>query len=153
MSLSVGDHAPAFTLSNQFGENVSLSDFEGKKNVVVTFYPFAFTGLCTSELCTIRDRHADFINDDTEVLSISCDPVPSLKVFSEQESFTHSLLSDFYPHGDVSKEYGAFLEDKGFATRATYVIDKAGIIRWALVNGPGDGRNADDYAAALTELA
>jgi len=153
MSLSVGDHAPAFTLSNQFGENVSLSDFEGKKNVVVTFYPFAFTGLCTSELCTIRDRHADFINDDTEVLSISCDPVPSLKVFSEQESFTHSLLSDFYPHGDVSKEYGAFLEDKGFATRATYVIDKAGIIRWALVNGPGDGRNADDYAAALAELA
>lgn len=153
MSLGIGDRAPKFTLSNQFGEKISLSDFQGKKNVVVTFYPFAFTGLCTSELCAIRDRRADFINDDTEVLSISCDPVTSLKVFSEQENFTHSLLSDFYPHGDVSKEYGAFLEEKGFATRATYVIDKEGIIRWALVNGPGEGRNADDYAAALAELS
>jgi len=121
--------------------------------VVITFYPFAFTGICTGELCTIRDRRADFINDDTEVLSISCDPVPSLKVFSEQENFTHNLLSDFYPHGAVSKEYNAFLEDKGFATRAAYVIDKEGFIRWAVINGPGEERNADEYAAALAELS
>jgi len=153
MTLDVGDHAPGFTLSNQFGEIVSLSDFHGKKNVIVMFYPFAFTGICTGELCAIRDRRADFINDDTEVLSISCDPVPSLKVFSEQEKFTHSLLSDFYPHGAVSKKYGAFLEDKGFATRAAYVIDKEGIVRWSVVNGPGEERNADDYAAALAELS
>jgi peroxiredoxin len=153
MSLAIGAHAPEFTLSNQFGESVSLSDFRGKKNVIVMFYPFAFTGICTGELCTIRDRRADFINDDTEVLSISCDPVPSLKVFSEQESFTHNLLSDFYPHGAVSKEYEAFLEDNGFATRAAYVIDKEGIIRWAVVNGPGEERNADEYAAALAELS
>ena len=153
MPIGVGDQAPGFTLSNQFGESVSLSDFHGKKNVIVMFYPFAFTGICTGELCTIRDRRADFINDDTEVLSISCDPVPSLKVFSEQEKFTHSLLSDFYPHGAVSQEYGAFLEDKGFATRAAYVIDKEGIIRWSVVNGPGEERNADDYAAALAELS
>jgi len=65
----------------------------------------------------------------------------------------HSLLSDFYPHGAVSKEYGAFLEDKGFATRAAYVIDKEGIIRWAVINGPGEERNADEYAAALAELS
>jgi len=153
MSLSIGGRAPEFTLSNQFGEIISLSDFRGKKNVVVMFYPFAFTGICTGELCTIRDRRDDFINDDTEVLSISCDPVPSLKVFSEQEKFTHSLLSDFYPHGVVSKAYGAFLEDKGFATRAAYVIDKEGIVRWSVVNGPGEERNADDYAAALAELS
>jgi peroxiredoxin len=153
MSLGIGDRAPEFTLSNQFGEAVSLSDFHGKKNVVITFYPFAFTGICTGELCTIRDRRADFINDDTEVLSISCDPVPSLKVFTEQENFTHNLLSDFYPHGAVSKEYNAFLEDKGFATRATYVIDKEGFIRWAVINGPGEERNADEYAAALAELS
>ncbi len=153
MSFSIGDRAPEFTLSNQYGEIVSLSDFQGKKNVVVMFYPFAFTGICTGELCAIRDRHIDFINDDTEVLSISCDPVPSLKVFSEQEKFTHSLLSDFYPHGAVSKEYGAFLEDNGFATRAAYVVDKEGIIRWSVVNGPGEERNADEYAAALAELS
>ncbi len=153
MSLGIGDRAPEFTLSNQFGASVSLADFRAKKNVVITFYPFAFTGICTGELCTIRDRSADFINDDTQVLSISCDTVPSLKVFSEQENFTHSLLSDFYPHGAVSKEYGAFLEDKGFATRATYVIDKEGFIRWAVINGPGEERNAAEYVAALAELS
>lgn len=152
MSISVGDLAPDFTLSNQFGESVTLSDYRGKKNVVVMFYPFAFTGICTGELCTIRDRRPDFINDTTEVLSISCDPAPSLKVFSEQENLTHNLLSDFYPHGKVAKEYGAFLEDKGFATRAAFVIDKDGIIRWSVVNGPGEARNADDYLTALAEL-
>lgn len=153
MSISVGDLAPDFTLSNQFGESVTLSDYRGKKNVVVMFYPFAFTGICTGELCTIRDRRPDFINDTTEVLSISCDASPSLKVFSEQEKFTHNLLSDFYPHGAVAQQYGAFLEDKGFATRAAFVVDKEGIVRWSVINGPGEARNADEYLAALAELS
>ena len=152
MSITVGEVAPDFTLSNQFGESITLSDFRSKKNVVVMFYPFAFTGICTGELCTIRDRRADFINEDTEVLSISCDPTPSLKVFSEQENLTHNLLSDFYPHGAVAQQYGAFLEDKGFATRAAFVVDKEGVVRWAVVNGPGEARNPDDYLAALAEI-
>ena len=152
MSISVGDLAPDFTLSNQYGESVTLSDYRGKKNVVVMFYPFAFTGICTGELCTIRDRRPDFVNDTTEVLSISCDSAPSLKVFSEQENLTHNLLSDFYPHGAVAQQYGAFLEDKGFATRAAFVIDKDGVVRWSVINGPGEARNADDYLAALSEL-
>ncbi len=152
MSISVGDLAPDFTLSNQYGESVTLSDYRGKKNVVVMFYPFAFSGICTGELCTIRDRRPDFINDTTEVLSISCDSAPSLKVFSEQENLTHNLLSDFYPHGAVAQQYGAFLEDKGFATRAAFVIDKDGVVRWSVINGPGEARNADDYLAALAEI-
>jgi peroxiredoxin len=152
MSISVGDLAPDFTLSNQYGESVTLSDYRGKKNVVVMFYPFAFTGICTGELCTIRDRRPDFINDTTEVLSISCDSAPSLKVFSEQENLTHNLLSDFYPHGAVAQQSGAFLEDKGFATRAAFVIDKDGVVRWSVINGPGEARNADDYLAALAEI-
>ena len=152
MSISVGDLAPDFTLSNQYGESVTLSDYRGKKNVVVMFYPFAFTGICTGELCTIRDRRPDFINDTTAVLSISCDSAPSLKVFSEQENLTHNLLSDFYPHGAVAQQYGAFLEDKGFATRAAFVIDKDGVVRWSVINGPGEARNADDYLAALAEI-
>jgi peroxiredoxin len=152
MSISVGDLAPDFTLSNQYGESVTLSDYRGKKNVVVMFYPFAFTGICTGELCTIRDRRPDFVNDTTEVLSISCDSAPSLKVFSEQENLTHNLLSDFYPHGAVAQQYGAFLEDKGFATRAAFVIDKDGVVRWSVINGPGEARNADDYLAALAEI-
>jgi len=151
--LKVGDVAPDFTLSNQFGERVTLSDFRGSKNVVVMFYPFAFTGICTSELCTLRDRSPEFDNDDTVTLSISCDSVPSLKVFTEQEGLTHSLLSDFWPHGTVSTAYGVFLDDKGFPTRGTFVIDKEGVIRWMVINGPGEARDADEYASALGSLS
>lgn len=150
--LKVGDIAPDFTLSNQYGEQVSLSSFRGKKNVVVMFYPFAFTGICTGELCTIRDRQLDFDNDDTVTLSISCDSVPSLKVFATQENLTHNLLSDYWPHGTVSTAYGVFLEDKGFATRGSFVIDKEGVIRWMVINGPGEARSADYYVEALAAL-
>lgn len=153
MSVAVGQEAPDFTLTNQSGEKVSLSDYRGKKNVVLMFYPFAFTSRCTSELCTIRDRYTDFVNDDTVVLSVSCDSAHTLKVFAEQEGLTHPMLSDFWPHGAVSEAYGAFLADKGFATRATFVIDMDGIVRWSVVNGPGEARNADDYAEALAALA
>lgn len=153
MSVEIGQSAPEFTLANQFGERVSLADFRGKQNVVLMFYPFAFTRTCTGELCEIRDRYTDFVNDDTVVLSVSCDSPASLKVYAEQEGLTHPLLSDFWPHGMVSQQYGAFLETKGFATRATFVIDKAGIVRWAVVNGPGEARSADEYAAALASLA
>ena len=152
MSVEVGQPAPDFTLSNQDGEKVTLSDFRGKKNVLVMFYPFAFTGVCTGELCTIRDRRGDFVNDTTEVLSISCDPVYSLKEFAGKEQLDHQLLSDFWPHGETAKAYGVFLEDKGFAIRGSFVVDKDGIVRWAVVNGPGEARNADDYAAALAAL-
>ena len=151
--LTVGDAAPDFTLSNQYGQQVSLSDYRGKKNVVVMFYPFAFTGICTAELCTLRDRMDEFENDETVTLSISCDSVPSLKVFAAQEGLTHNLLSDYWPHGTASRDYGVFLEDKGFATRGTFVIDKEGVIRWLVVNAPGEGRDADDYAAALAALS
>jgi mycoredoxin-dependent peroxiredoxin len=152
-SVAVGQLAPDFTLTNQYGQKVALADFRGEKNVVLMFYPFAFTGTCTSELCTIRDRYTDFVNDDSAVLSVSCDSPATLRVFSEQEGLTHPLLSDFWPHGAVSRAYGAFLEDKGFATRATFVIDKAGVVRWSVVNGPGEARSADAYAEALAQLA
>lgn len=153
MAIEIGSPAPEFTLRNQHGQHVSLSDFRGQKSVLLMFYPFAFTGTCTGELCTIRDRYTDFVNDDTEVVSVSCDPTASLRVFAEQEGLTHSLLSDFWPHGEVSRAYGAFLEELGFSTRATFVIDKEGIVRWSVVNGPGQARDADAYAEALAALA
>ncbi|MFN8170333.1 MAG: peroxiredoxin [Candidatus Nanopelagicales bacterium] len=152
MAVEIGQPAPEFTLPSQYGEQVSLSDYRGSKNVLVMFYPFAFTGVCTGELCTIRDRYTDFVNDDTVVLSISCDSTHTLKVFAAQEGLTHPMLSDFWPHGEVSRAYGVFLEDKGFSTRGSFVIDKEGIVRWAVVNGPGEARSADDYAAALAAL-
>ncbi len=150
--VEIGAKAPDFSLKNQFGETVTLRDFFGKKNVILMFYPFAFTGKCTQELCTIRDERNDFVNEDTQILSISCDPVASLKIFAEEQNLTTPLLSDFWPHGKVSKDYGVFLEDLGFANRGTFVIDKAGIIRWKVVTSPGEVRNTSDYRKALSAL-
>ena len=149
---AVGTMAPEFELANQHGEKVSLASFRGKKNVVVIFYPFAFSGICTGELCEIRDQSPAFVSDDVQVLGISCDTSASLKVFAEQENFDYPLLSDFWPHGEVSKAYGSFFEPRGFSMRGTFVIDKAGILRWSVVNGPGDARNTDEYKQALAAL-
>ena len=152
MSLTIGKPAPDFSLVNQFGETVSLSSFKGKKNVVVLFYPFAFSGICTGELCALRDDLSAFHNDDAELLAISCDPMYSLKAYGEAEGYSFQLLADFWPHGDVAKSYGVFLEEKGFATRGTFIIDKKGILRWQIVNGPGEARDVADYKEALAAL-
>ena len=152
MSLTIGQEAPNFTLTNQFGESVELASFRGKKNVVIVFYPFAFSGICTGELCALRDDLAAYQNEGSELLAISCDPMYSLKAFGEAEGYKFNLLADFWPHGAVTKAYGVFNEDRGFAIRGTFVVDKAGILRWQVVNGPGDARNAADYKAALASL-
>lgn len=152
MTIAIGQLAPDFELKDQFGQAVRLSDFRGAKNVVVMFYPFAFTPTCTNELCAIRDDVVDFENDDTVTLSISCDPMYALKVFAEAEGLTHHLLSDFWPHGAVSREYGVFLEEKGFATRGTFIVDKDGVLRWSVVNEPGQARSNDEYRAVLAAL-
>lgn len=153
MPAVVGQPAPEFTLTNQYGQPVALSDFRGSKNVVLMFYPAAFTGICTSELCTLRDRAPEFDNDDTVVLGISCDRVPSLKIYATQEGITYPLLSDFWPHGAVAQDYGVFLESTGVSTRGTFVIDRDGIVRWAVVNHPGQARDIDEIAGAVAALA
>lgn len=153
MSVEVGQQAPDFTLKNQHGEEVTLSSYRGDKNVVVVFYPFAFSPTCTGELCAIRDEQASIEGDETIVLGISCDPMWALRVYSEQQDFSYQLLSDFWPHGQVAQAYGAFLPDKGFATRATFIIDKQGTVRWALVNSPADARSTDEYRNAVGALA
>jgi len=152
MSLTIGQEAPNFTLTNQFGESVELASFRGKKNVVIVFYPFAFSGICTGELCSLRDDLGAYQNEGTELLAISCDPMYSLKAFGDAEGYKFNLLADFWPHGAVSKAYGVFNEDRGFSIRGTFVVDKAGVLRWQVVNGPGDARNAADYRAALAAL-
>lgn len=152
MSVEVGQVAPDFTLKNQYGEEVTLSDFQGKKNVVLVFFPLAFTGICTGELCEIRDRSPKFQSDDVQILGVSCDSSATHKVFATQESLEYPLLSDFWPHGNISRQYGVFNDDFGFAVRGTFIIDKTGVVRWAVVNGPGEPRNADDYEAVLADL-
>jgi peroxiredoxin len=151
MTLSVGDNAPDFEIKDQHGQLVKLSSFRGEKNVVITFYPFSFTGTCTGELCALRDDLGAFQNERVQLLAISCDSPYVQKVFAEKENYNFPVLSDFWPHGAVAKAYGVFDEKKGCALRGSFIIDKAGVIRFALNNGM-DARNHEDYKTALSNL-
>ncbi|MFD5799376.1 peroxiredoxin [Streptomyces diastatochromogenes] len=152
MAIQVGDKAPDFELKDNHGRTVKLSDFRGEKNVVVLFYPFAFTGVCTGELCELRDNLPKFSDRDTQLLAVSNDSIHTLRVFAEQEGLEYPLLSDFWPHGNVSRAYGVFDEDKGCAVRGTFIIDKEGVVRWTVVNGLPDARDLDEYVKALDTL-
>lgn len=152
MSLVIGSHAPDFELSDQHGVKVSLASFRDKQNVVALFYPFSFTGRCTGELCEIRDDLSSFQNENVALLAISCDSIFTQRAFSEAQNYTFPVLSDFWPHGAVSKLYGVFKEDRGCAIRGTFIIDKSGILRWQVVNPMGDARSASDYKAAIAAL-
>ena len=144
--------APDFELSNHHGEKVKLSDFQGKKNVVLVFYPAAFTGRCTGELCALRDELSSFQNESVELLAISCDSMFTLKVFAEQEGYAFSLLADFWPHGEVAQKYGVFNPERGFAGRGTFIINKEGKVHWSVYNASGDARDLSDYKEALASL-
>ncbi|MEV0017948.1 peroxiredoxin [Streptomyces tendae] len=152
MAIQVGDKAPDFELKDNHGRTVRLSEFRGRKNVVLIFYPFAFTGVCTGELCEVRDNLPQFSDRDTQVLAVSNDSIHTLRVFAEQEGLEYPLLSDFWPHGNVSRDYGVFDEDKGCAVRGTFVIDQEGVVRWTVRNGLPDARDLTEYVKALDAL-
>ncbi|MFJ4412876.1 peroxiredoxin [Streptomyces sp. NPDC088925] len=152
MAIEAGTKAPEFELKDNHGRTVRLSDFRGEKNVVLLFFPFAFTGVCTGELCALRDELPKLENDDTQLLAVSNDSVHSLRVFAEQEGLEYPLLSDFWPHGEVSRAYGVFAEDKGCAVRGTFIIDKEGVVRWTVVNDLPDARDLGEYLKALDTL-
>jgi peroxiredoxin len=150
--VNVGDKAPDFELKDSTGQPVKLSDYHGKKAVVLVFYPFAFSGICTGELCTIRDQIERFQSDDVETIAVSIDAPFSLKAFAEKESLDFPLLADFWPHGSVARAYGVFNEAVGAAERGTFVIDKDGTIVYSIHNGLGEERDAGAYAAALASI-
>ena len=152
MTLIIGDHAPDFELFNQFGENVKLSDFRGKKPVVLVFYPLSFSGICTGELCEIRDNFDKFDKENVELLAISVDSKYVQKQFAEHEGYKFSVLADFWPHGAVAQAYGVFLEENGFSNRATFVINTEGELVAKFVTAPGQARSLDEYDRALASL-
>ncbi|WP_296631897.1 peroxiredoxin [Rhodoluna sp.] len=152
MTLIIGDEAPNFELINQFGETVKLSDFRDQKPVVLVFYPLSFSGICTGELCEIRDNFAKFDNENVELLAISVDSKFVQKKFADEEGYKFSVLSDFWPHGAVAKAYGVFLEESGIANRATFVINIEGILTAKFVTAPGQARSQDEYDRALASL-
>ena len=148
--LRIGGPAPDFTLRDQFGQDVTLSSYRGQKAVVLLFYPYAFSGVCTGEMAGIRDRLDEFMTFDTEALAISCDPMFALRAFADADGLNFPLLSDFWPHGDVARAYEVFDERSGAARRSSYVIDKQGMVRWSVHNADADGRDLDEH---LRELA
>jgi mycoredoxin-dependent peroxiredoxin len=150
--ISVGDEAPDFTLRDQNNERVSLSEFRRSRAVLVVFYPAAFTATCTGELSEVRDHLDAFQNDDVQTVSISVDSVYANKIFSEREGFNFPLLSDFWPHGAVAESYGVFDSERGIANRGTFLIDREGIVRFAEMNGPGQGRDAQVWRDAIAAL-
>jgi peroxiredoxin len=154
MVVEVGQEAPDFTLKDQHGNDVSLSSFRDNENVVIVFYPFTFTGVCEGELCSLRDATSDFAASNAQVLAISCDSRFAQQQWAKQHGFEFPVLSDFWPHGKVSRRYGVFNEALGCANRATFVIDKAGnVVEVFQSPDLGTARDQRAYDAALARLS
>jgi glutaredoxin-dependent peroxiredoxin len=158
MPLTIGQSAPDFSLYNSEKNKISLSGFNGNKNVLLLFFPQAFTGVCTKELCSVRDNINRYQNESTEVLGISVDSVFSLAKFKEEQQYNFSLLSDF--NKDVSNLYEAIHESftdmgmLGVSKRSAFIIDKAGILQYVeVLDNPGLMPDFDKIDEKLTELA
>lgn len=147
----VGGEAPEFTLPSTAGSEVSLVDFRGSKNVLLAFFPLAFTSTCTAEVGEFSEELSRYEGSDTVVLPISVDSVPSLKVFKRMEGLRLEMLSDF--HREVARAYGVLREPQNFAERAYIVIDKAGKVRWTHVEDQlGDKRASAELLGQLASL-
>lgn len=167
----MGAPAPDFELPDQHGQPVGLSALRGTP-VVVVFYPFAFTGVCTQELRHLREStlrwgsasaaagsdrtvgNPDKPGSDVDavLLAVSCDTMFTLRVFAEQEGLEFAMLSDFWPHGDVAQRYGVFDAERGCAVRGSFVIDRQGVVRWSVVHGLSEARDVDDYVRVVRGL-
>jgi peroxiredoxin len=130
MAIAVGQAAPDFVLKDQSQKEVKLSDFAGKKKVVLVFYPLDWSPVCTNEhACFVNDMK-DFEKLDAEVLGVSVDSVWSHKAYAEKMGIKYSLLADFQPRGAMAEKYGVYLAEKGITGRAIVIIDKAGKVAW-----------------------
>ena len=152
MTVEVGSEAPDFTLNDYNKQPVQLSSFRGDKPVLVVFYPFAFSGICTGELCQVRDELAEYTDKNVQVIGVSIDSPFTLKAWAEHEGYKFPLLSDFWPHGDVAKAYGVFNDKAGLANRGTFLIDTSGVVRFAEINQPGEARDQDGWRRAVGAL-
>ena len=152
MTIAVGQTAPDFTLPNQDKKEVKLSEFAGRKNVVLVFYPLDWSPVCTNE-------HACFVNDmkqfetlDAEVLGVSVDSVWSHKAFSDKMGIKYSLLADFHPKGAMSEKYGVYLADKGITGRAVVIVNKSGKVAWSKNYDIPVVPDLKEIAAALSQV-
>ncbi|GAA2843328.1 peroxiredoxin [Leucobacter komagatae] len=153
MVLAVGEVAPDFTLSDQHGEELTLSELVAEGPVALVFFPLAFSGICTGELCELRDNLQIFEDSKVRLVGISVDSVFALKAWAEVEGYEFSILSDFWPHGAVAKEYGVFIEERGIATRATLVIGEERKVLASFETAPGEARDFGAYREAIAAIA
>jgi peroxiredoxin len=151
-TLAIGDSAPDFTLVDQHGQDVTLSQWAGHKAVLLVFYPFAFSGVCTGELTGFRDRLGDFETDESTLVAVSCDPIFAQRALADRDGIFFPLLTDFWPHGAVASAYGVFDEISGAPRRSSFIIDKGGVVRWSVHNPRGRPRDLDEHAVALKEV-
>ncbi len=152
MAPEVGTEASGFTLKDQNNQDVTLSSFRGERSVLVVFYPFAFSPVCTGELSAVRDDLASFQNSEVQILAVSVDHPFALKGWADAQGYAFPLLADFWPHGKVAQDYGVFNAKAGFALRGTFLVDTTGTVRFAEVNGPGEPRNQDVWKKALAAM-
>lgn len=148
---NVGDKAPDFNLKSTSGEMASLGQFKGRRNVLVAFFPLAFTGVCTKENCAFSEDYAQFASKDTEVLPISVDSTPTQNEFRAKYSMTHQLLSDF--KREAGRAFGVLDEEKFFTKRAYFLVDKQGIVRFKHVEAElGHSRSNAELLAEIAKL-
>ena len=153
MTLQVGLPVPDFELQDQHGRSVVLSSFRGTQAVVLMFYPFAFSRVCTGELSEVRDNQASLVSADVQLLAVSCDPMFALRTFADRDRLEFPLLSDFWPHGEVSRAFGVFDEKRGCARRSTFIVDRDGVLRWSVHNPLAEARDLTAYTRVLADLS
>jgi peroxiredoxin len=152
MSITVGQKAPDFTLQNQDKKEVKLSDFAGKKNVVLVWYPLDWSPTCTNEHACFVNEMKSFETLDAEVLGVSVDSVWSHKAYADKMHIKYSLLADFHPKGAMSEKYGIYLADKGITGRAIAIVNKAGSVAWFKNYDIPVVPDVKEVAAALTQV-
>jgi peroxiredoxin len=147
VTLAVGDRAPDFRTRNHHGETVTLAEelVHTDAKVLLVFYPWAFSGICTGELAALRDGHAELAAAGVRVLAVSCDAMFTLRAFAEAEDLPFELLSDHWPHGAIAREYGVFDDGAGCALRGTFLLDRSGTITWQVLNGIGEPRDIVEH--------
>ncbi|MFB0534794.1 MAG: peroxiredoxin [Anaerolineae bacterium] len=151
--IEVGDVAPDFTLKDQNEKDVTLSDFKGKKKVVLSFHPLAWTRVCKIQMQNLEKFKADFDRLDAVALGLSVDSVPCKKAWAEDMGVKEtSLLADFWPHGGVAQAFGIFREKNGFSQRAVFLVDREGVVRFKKIYPMREVPDIGEILKALENL-
>jgi mycoredoxin-dependent peroxiredoxin len=149
---SAAVRAPGFTLPDQHGAPVALARELRDRAALIVFYPFAFSGVCGSELQALQGARGEFDTEQVALLAVSCDPLYALRTYADREGFGFRLLSDFWPHGATARDYGVFDEERGCARRGSFLVDQEGLVRWSLVNPISEPRPLEAYREAVEDL-